>query len=67
MTKLQGCVRIPNEQLYDVLGQDGNRMYIGMAYDKQCKMYYWPESSGFITDDQIKYERWTIVEADYYE
>jgi hypothetical protein len=55
------------EQLFDVLDSAGNRLYKNMAYDFQCHMYYWPESNGFITDDQIKSEHWTVIEAGYYE
>jgi hypothetical protein len=64
---MSGCERIAKERLYNVHDANGKRMYIGMAYDSQCKMYYWPESNGFITDDQVKYEHWDIIEAGYYE
>ena len=55
------------EQLFNILDSDGNRMFNNLAYDSQCHMYYWPESNGFVTDDQIESNHWQVVNGDIYE
>ena len=54
-------------QLYDILTESNDRLYKGLVYDAQCHMYYWPESNGFVTDDQIESNHWVVIESGYYE
>ena len=55
------------EQLFDILDSSDKRMYIDMANDEQCQMYYWPDSNGFVTYDQINSNHWQVIDSGYYD
>ena len=55
------------DTLYDILTYDGKRLYNNMANDEQCQMYFWPESNGFITYDQIDEHNWIVIESGNYD
>ena len=55
------------EQLFDILDSDNSPLYHNLAYDAQCHMYYWPESNGFVTDDQIRFNHWSVINGGQYD
>ena len=43
----------------------GRRMYLNMIRDEEIHGYSWGDGYGFVTDSQVKSEKWKAVSADY--
>jgi hypothetical protein len=54
------------ETLYDIIDENGDRVYKEFAYDLQCDTYYGIHDMTMIRGDRIIDHNWTVIEAGYY-
>lgn len=61
-TQTENEMTATNGTKHNVHDSIGKLMFKGMSRNNQLHGYDWPNSYGFITDDQIKSHRWEVVE-----